>query len=78
MQLRYQYVEVLQSREFSSCGIAEDSFWRFEGLADWTFKVGKWVDSAREHWYGGIGFHAGLKYYKGFEMPEGGHSREFG
>ena len=68
-QVGYHRVEVLQSNDFARLGAAEDAYWRFSGEADWTFKIGKWFDSEHQHWWGGLGLHSGVRYYKGYEMP---------
>jgi hypothetical protein len=71
VQFRFHYVEVLESREFERRGIDEDNFWRLDALADWTFKIGTWIDPEYDHWYSGLALTAALKYYRGFEMPDG-------
>lgn len=68
VQFSYHHINVLESKAFDSLGITDDSFWRFDGVADWTFDIGNWVDPRRNHWYGGFSFGAKLQYSKAFEL----------
>lgn len=71
VQLGYSRVEVLHSEAFKSKGIDEDAFWRLDGVADWTFHIGKWMDPHTTHWYNGVKLAAKIQYSKGYDLPDG-------
>jgi hypothetical protein len=76
VQLGYSRVEVLHSEKFDSEGIDEDAFWRLDGVADWTFHVGKWMDPEATQWYNGLKLAAKIQYSKGYNLPDGANEAD--